>query len=599
MRLCFLHFRIVAIGVSLLAGGCSDSSVLAPQAAVRPAAAKKLIAKLVFKVPHKHAAARGARYVSPATQSVTVDIESASPSTPATTGYPVTVSLTPTSSGCTSTLASTVCTLSVSLAPGSYTASVTAYDGVDGAGNGSNALSAAVAVPFTISAGGANSIALTLGGIPASLVVAPFAPGYLRGGTGGLTLYGAATQKLVLQALDADGDVIAGAGAPTLSVTPTVSGALTVTGPTTAAANVVTLQASTSGTPAVVTPQALELAVTATPTSASGAAPLTANIPLRIAHSAVYVSSDAGPSGEVDVFYDGNVSGSSPNLQITNNIDYPGAVAVDAAGTLYVPNFGNGTVTEYPAGSTSPTVTISNGISYPQGAAVDAAGTLYVVSDGSSVAEYPAGSTASSSPSVTLTNGIDFPNGVAVDAAGTLYVANYANQSYVTEYPAGSTSPSLKITNGIGGAYGVAVDAAGTLYVLNIHSGTVTEYPAGSTASSSPTVTISNGISQPEGVAVDAAGTLYVANYGIGKITEYPAGSTALSSPSVTLSNGISDPHGLAVDAAGTLYVVTNPSGNAVAEYPAGSTSSSSPTATISNVVDARFVFAVPGPLTP
>jgi DNA-binding beta-propeller fold protein YncE len=100
-------------------------------------------------------------------------------------------------------------------------------------------------------------------------------------------------------------------------------------------------------------------------------------------------------------------------------------------------------------------------------------------------------------------------------------------------------------------------------------------------------------------VAVDAAGTLYVANYGIGKITEYPAGSTALSSPSVTLSNGISDPHGLAVDAAGTLYVVTNPSGNAVAEYPAGSTSSSSPTATISNVVAARFVFAVPGPLTP
>jgi sugar lactone lactonase YvrE len=446
----------------------------------------------------------------------------------------------------------------VSLAPGSYTASITAYDGVDGAGNGSNALSAAVAVPFTISAGGANSIALTLGGIPASLVVAPFAPGYLRGGTGGLTLYGAATQKLVLQALDADGDVIAGAGAPTLSVTPTVSGALTVTGPTSAAANVVTLQASTSGTPAVVTPQALELAVTATPTSASGAAPLTANIPLRIAHSAVYVSSDAGVSGEVDVFYDGNVSGGSPNLQITNNIDYPGAVAVDAAGTLYVPNV-----------------------------------------DAPSVAEYPAGSTASSSPSGTLTNGIEFPNGVAVDAAGTLYVANYANQSYVTEYPAGSTSPSLKITNGIGGAYGVAVDAAGTLYVLNSHSGTVTEYPAGSTASSSPTVTITSGISEPEGVAVDAAGTLYVANYGIGKITEYPAGSTALSSPSVTLSNGISDPHGLAVDAAGTLYVVTNSSGNAVAEYPAGSTSSSSPTATISNVVDARFVFAVPGPLTP
>jgi serine/threonine-protein kinase len=81
----------------------------------------------------------------------------------------------------------------------------------------------------------------------------------------------------------------------------------------------------------------------------------------------------------------------------------PSSVAVDTAGTLYVANLGNNTVTEYPAGSTSlspPNVTINNMINSPT-VAVDAAGTLYVAQTGN-VAEYPAG-TSTSSPSVTIT----------------------------------------------------------------------------------------------------------------------------------------------------------------------------------------------------
>jgi hypothetical protein len=237
MRPCLSLSRFLATNVLLLAGGCAGTTVLTPQSVVRPASATKLSAKLVFKIPHKHAAARGARYLSPATQSVTVDIV-ATGATPPADGYSVTAGLTPTSTGCTSTLASTICTLIVSLVPGTYAASVTTYDGANGTGN---ALSAATAVPITISAGVANTVSLTLGGIPASLTVAPLSAGYLRGGTGGLTLYGSASQKLIVEALDADGNIIAGAGAPTLAVTPSVSGALTVTGPTTTAANVVTL----------------------------------------------------------------------------------------------------------------------------------------------------------------------------------------------------------------------------------------------------------------------------------------------------------------------------------------------------------------------
>jgi hypothetical protein len=529
--------------VGTLVAGCSDAgTVLAPgHGGEAPLGnAGKGAAAFTIKIPHeaKHAAgARGPRYISPATQSLGISITGTN-GTPSPTGVPAYVNLTPTSSGCSSSLASTVCTAVLPLPPGTYDASLATYDQTGGAGN---LLSQAQNVPFTIVAGSANSISLTLGGIPASLAVAPFAPGYLRGGTGGLTLYGPATQKLVVEALDADGDVIAGAGAPTLSVTPSINGAMSVTGPTSAAPNVVTLAASTSGTPAVVTPQTLALVVTATPASQSGAAQLRANIPLRIAHSAVYVSD----VGVVDVFYDGNVNGGAPNVQITQSINGPQGVAVNAAGTLYVANNNNSTVTEYPAGGTSPTGTIGTGVSGPLG--------------------------------------------VAVDASGTLYVANFGN-STVTEYTAGSTTPNVTISNSINHPSGVAVDASGTLYVTaNVLSGKLTEYLAGST---SPDVTI-NGLAYPSGVAVDAAGTVYVKSEVFETVEEFFAGS---SSPNVIISNGIGGGYGVAVDAAGTLYVAN---GGNVREYRAGSTSSSTPSATISGLNEAPFVFAVPGPLTP
>jgi hypothetical protein len=554
----FSCFRAAAALVvsSGLAGCTGAGSVLTPaHGADAPLAhTGKGTAAFTIKVPYgaKHAAgARGPRYISPATESLGISITGTN-GTPNPTNIPAYVNLTPTSAGCSSSLASTICTLALPLPAGTYDASLSTYDQTGGAGN---LLSQAQNVAFTVVTGTANTIPLTLGGIPKSVILTPFAPGYLRGGTGGLTLYGPGAQKLVVEALDADNNIIAGAGAPTLAVTPSVNGALTVTGPTTAVTNVVTLQAPTSGSPAVVTPRTLLLAVTATPTSQSGAAQFTANIPLRIAHSALYVSLEL--ANAVDVFYDGNVNGASPNFQITMDIDEPNDVAVDAAGTVYVTNGASSTVTEYPAGSTSPSVTISNGLNEPYGLAVDTAGTVYVANfnANATVTEYPAGSTSSSSPSVTISNGLNYPAGVAVDAARTLYVANSQGSN-------------------------------------------VTEYPAGSSSSSSPSVTIGNELSSPAGVAVDAAGTLYVADFSNNNVTEFPAGSTSSTSPSGTISNEIHSPHGAAVDAAATVYVANNYN-STVTEYPAGSSSSSAPSVSISNVPGPQGVFAVPGPLTP
>jgi hypothetical protein len=80
---------------------------------------------------------------------------------------------------------------------------------------------------------------------------------------------------------------------------------------------------------------------------------------------------------------------------ITNGVDGPGGMAIDDRGTLYVANNNNGTVTEYPFGSTAPSLTLSQDLSFPTDVAVAENGDVYVANRGSQsgIAKYKAGQT--------------------------------------------------------------------------------------------------------------------------------------------------------------------------------------------------------------
>jgi hypothetical protein len=159
------------------------------------------------------------QYLSDATQSITIDISGP-------TNYTATANLTVNSSGCTSTLASTICTLSVpGLLPGDYTATLTTYDQTGGTGN---VLSSAQAVAFTITAGQSNNIDISLSGAPVSTLVVPVGVFTESNGTGGYDLIGLGAHRFVVETLDADNNIIAGPGAPTFTVGST-SGSLGVT----------------------------------------------------------------------------------------------------------------------------------------------------------------------------------------------------------------------------------------------------------------------------------------------------------------------------------------------------------------------------------
>jgi hypothetical protein len=90
---------------------------------------------------------------------------------------------------------------------------------------------------------------------------------------------------------------------------------------------------------------------------------------------------------------------------------------------------------------------ITQGLNQPTGMAIDASGTLYVANYyGGNVAVYPAGSTV---PSMTLTQGLTVPNGVAVDTNGDVYVSDKGSPPSILMYPRGQTYPSEKITSAL------------------------------------------------------------------------------------------------------------------------------------------------------
>ena len=231
MRRSFILSIVITLAVALTGcGGRAQNHALPPQPGSPIQSAGKQKITFTIDVPKSAGPTldnRSPQYLSPATQSIAIAITGP-------TTVTATTNLTIGSSGCTGSLASTVCTLTVpGLAPGSYTATLTTYDQTGGAGK---ILSAAQAIPFTITAGQNNAINITLSGVPASTLVLPANSTSSSNGSGGYDIIGQGAHPFAVESLDADGNIIAGPGAPLFSIG-TPSGALSgvITSPSTTA----------------------------------------------------------------------------------------------------------------------------------------------------------------------------------------------------------------------------------------------------------------------------------------------------------------------------------------------------------------------------
>jgi hypothetical protein len=577
------------IVLATLLAACNGGGGTLPSSGGTQTALQQVTFRINAPTPTTQSARRSPKYLSPATQSIAITVTPQSGCSTCSSAQTLAANLTLNGTNCTSTLATVTCVLTLQLAPGSYTASVNTYSGSLNASNQptGSVLSQNQQVAFTVTAGQANTVALTLYGVPVSYALTVLST---QGGAvtasltgGGYSLsFGAGTSSvtLLIEALDASGNAIVGLGAPQLSVTSS-STAVTVSSPSASAPN--TLQM-------MVTPQRQPVNATVTVTAgypagsgvcslAGAACSLTMNVevpsgPLlavgnqgndTIALFALPLTTQSTPVQTITLPSSVTNGSSSAPAQ-------PFGLAFGTDGTLYVSLVGSNVNTNtiaaevvsytpqssgtYPTSPTATSAVLScSSCYYPVPLAVSGSAlyTLFVSPSSSVPNQLVAWSLPlqnGAQPAVLTSYGNNAePSSLAATSSGTLYVAffNGGSAGYVTwctlplcgGQTTGPTSLPYPAT--------IATDASGDYFVLIQSTGVrnqILEYPPLSTT---PVATISQGVtySQPQSLAVDAAGNLYEAT-GSSLLIWAPPYTGTPTTISATSGNQLNQPYAVA-----------------------------------------------------
>ena len=290
----------------------------------------------------------------------------------------------------------------------------------------------------------------------------------------------------------------------------------------------------------------------------------------------------------------------------------PMSVAVDMAGNLYIADTFNQRIRKVNTSGIITTVAGGGGIGYsgdggpatsaeldyPFAVAVDAAGNLYIADDencrirkvnASGIITTVAGTgvcgySGDGSPATSAQ--LYYPHGLTVDTTGNLYIADWGsarirkvNVSGIITTVAGNGGEGF---SGDGGAatgaefnnpQSVAIDVAGNLYIADEENWRVREVSAAGVISTLAGGVIGDGglavfgvLNEPVGVARDNAGNTYVVETASSRVRKVWANGiiTTVVGTGVPGFNGdggpaasaeLNEPQGLAVDAAGSLYI--------------------------------------------
>ena len=241
---------------------------------------------------------------------------------------------------------------------------------------------------------------------------------------------------------------------------------------------------------------------------------------------------------------------------VAAGLNDPQGVAVDAAGNVYIADFGNGAVEKWTAASNTVTTLVASGLASPAGVAVDAAGNVYIAAAGNNLIQKW---TASSNALTTLiSSGLAAPFGVAVDGSGNIYIADLIH-SVVEKYSV--LNHTLTTLVSVFQPTSVAVDAAGNVYIADYSNNAIRKWTA---ANNTLTTLVSSGLNWPSGVAVDGSGNVYIADTFNGAIKKWTAANNTVTT---LVSSGLNRPESIAVDGAGNVYIPDSYN-NAVKELP-------------------------------
>ncbi len=318
-----------------------------------------------------------------------------------------------------------------------------------------------------------------------------------------------------------------------------------------------------------------------------------------------------GPDGVITTVAGGAIPGYSGDggLAVNARLRYPISVAVSGNGDLYIADIGNNVVRRVSQGII--TTVAGNGLQgyngdgipattaslvQPQALAIDAAGTLYIAEtlgyrirrvSGGVISTVAGNGALGISPDGSLASGtIGMPEALAVDASGILYFTDAHNQQ-VHRIEAGrlftvagtgvpgysgdggrATSAQLSLPVGIAldSAGGIAVADVNNHRVRRIAQRTITTVAGnGVEGFSQPVSATSATLHLPTAMAGDGAGNLYFVTYCqihqmSGGVIRTIAGTDICAfygDGGLASSTTINVPLSLAVDAAGTVFVGT------------------------------------------
>ena len=535
--------------LSALFAACSGGGIVERQAVV-PAGASKSngTVALSVKIPAKVAPSnvRRAQYVSPSTKSLALTIShSGTPVLQEAVG--LNVASNPTN--CTTSAGATTCTLTFSLAPGSYLGTIATYDGaiVGGAATG-NLLSQGQSLAVAVLGGQTNDLTLTLDGVPASITIVP-ASGSLITGTQGAGFYvpPSSPQALLLNALDIDGNTIVGPGSPTFTAQVSPSAGYTIAQPTLSTPNQITLAATGSGGSATI-------AVTAAPPNGGFSCSLSGVV---CAASAGVVSHShtlflAGPSGLWVYTSPDNVTWT---LVTTNTTAFgnPTSIAIAPSGALIVADSGNSPFGSIPseldifAAPYTGAPTVNTHVTSPYSSTVTPSGTLLLGSGSTHLdtlaAPYTGTPTSLSVPQIESFVADVNGNAILSSTGSTL---QYAQPSY---------TQSTTVSSSLGGY--IAMSTGGTLAIGNLFSTYEIGVFAPPITSSMPALIPLSG--QPDGgITFDSNGNIWVA-LNTAHLQEFAAPFTSGESPTLDVHTGTT-PNSLGADSSGDVLYFASPS---------------------------------------
>ena len=231
-------------------------------------------------------------------------------------------------------------------------------------------------------------------------------------------------------------------------------------------------------------------------------------------------------------------------------LNFPEAITLDAAGNVWVGNYGNSTLSKFagsaaatPGSALSPDAGYTGGgLSFPQGLALDGSGNIWASNTGSDqLSAFSANGVALSPDSGYTGGGLSVPQSLAIDTGGFVWATNAYGNSLSRFRSDGTPAQANAFTGGgLSKPGGVAVDGAGTVWVTNYGNGTLTALQGSQAAVpgavlSPATGFVGAGLSKPFNPAIDSAGNLWVSNFGNGSLTQFVGLAAPVRTPMLGL----------------------------------------------------------------